>query len=62
MNEFLGTGRSDALIRQIAESCDFKNLKKADDEVKVHDMMKKKKMPVMYRKGNEILDHSLMKV
>ena len=51
MNEFLGTGRNDELIQQIADACDFKNLKKADAEVKVHEM-KMKKMPVMYRKGN----------
>ncbi|XP_045175564.1 sulfotransferase 1A1-like [Mercenaria mercenaria] len=52
INSFLDTGRSDDLIRKIAEACDFKNLKKADAEIKVVDIAEdKKKMSKLYRKG-----------
>lgn len=56
INEFLGTSRSDDLIKQIAEACDFQNLKKADAEIKVKDdvmkdMARDKKSSLMYRKG-----------
>ncbi|KAL4225324.1 hypothetical protein ACF0H5_016012 [Mactra antiquata] len=37
INEFLGTNRDDELIEQIAEACSFKNLKKADADVKVQE-------------------------
>jgi hypothetical protein len=51
INDFLGTGRSEELLQQIAESCDFKNMKKADAEIKEYDEKMKKQMPLMYRKG-----------
>lgn len=53
INEFLGTGRDEVLIQKIAESCDFRNLKKADAEIKVHEhMLHSSDMPVIYRKGD----------
>lgn len=53
INSFLETNRSDELIKEIAEACDFQNLKKADAEVKVQvQSMKNDKRPsIMYRKG-----------
>ncbi|KAL4224961.1 hypothetical protein ACF0H5_015657 [Mactra antiquata] len=58
INEFLGTNRDSKIIEQIAEACDFKNLKKADAEVKVKESLDNKgpkgqgpKLDFMYRKG-----------
>ncbi|XP_045175565.1 sulfotransferase 1B1-like [Mercenaria mercenaria] len=52
INSFLETGRSDDLIKRIAEACDFKNLKKADAEIKVAEkIVDENKRSNMYRKG-----------
>jgi hypothetical protein len=54
LDKFLGTNRSDDLIRKIADACDFKKLKKADEEVKVQDKMSitNNESNPIYRKGN----------
>ncbi|XP_045175567.1 sulfotransferase 1A1-like [Mercenaria mercenaria] len=52
INSFLETGRSEDLIKRIAEACDFKNLKKADADIKLAEFfMDKKKRSNLYRKG-----------
>ncbi|XP_060570704.1 sulfotransferase 1A1-like [Ruditapes philippinarum] len=53
INNFLDTGRSDELVKDIAKACDFQNLKKADAEVKIKEDPKKPagKPSPMYRKG-----------
>lgn len=53
INEFLGTGCEDDLIRQIAHACHFENLKKADLEVKIKEdeMVRNRKPSIAYRKG-----------
>ncbi|KAL4219866.1 hypothetical protein ACF0H5_020277 [Mactra antiquata] len=51
IDKFLGTNRDSKLIEQIAEACDFQNLKKADAEVKVKEGLMAKGPQFMYRKG-----------
>ncbi|XP_053384469.1 sulfotransferase 1A1-like isoform X2 [Mercenaria mercenaria] len=52
IDKFLGTGRSDELIQQIAQACHFDNLKKADLEIKEKEHMTQGRKPsIMFRKG-----------
>ncbi|KAL4225326.1 hypothetical protein ACF0H5_016014 [Mactra antiquata] len=50
INKFLGTERDDELIHQIADACNFANLKKADTEIKAP-ADGWPKLDFMYRKG-----------
>jgi hypothetical protein len=52
MDTFLGTGQTGDVIKEIAEACRFKNMKKADAEVKLHEeFMIKAGRPCLYRLG-----------
>lgn len=52
MDTFLGTGQTDDVIKEIAEACRFKNMKKADAEVKLpEEFMIKAGRPCLYRLG-----------
>lgn len=56
MNEFLGLNRSRELCEQIAEACNFTNMKAAKDAATPEEIKKKiwkDNSAGFYRKGNE---------